>query len=130
MFDVAAQPALSAHPARTVQSRVGRPRQGGNPAMPKLLLDENTEYKRDMLLRRLAKKGFEVVVAVDGGEGVAKALPEKPDLILMDMHLPVLDGWEATKQLKEADDPRAIPITALTPGAMSRDRGHATSARR
>ena len=60
--------------------------------MPKLLLVEDNEYNRDMLMRRLAKKGFKVVVAVDGGEGVAKARSEKPDLILMDMHLPVLDG--------------------------------------
>ncbi|MBI1917276.1 MAG: response regulator [Planctomycetes bacterium] len=96
--------------------------------MPKLLLVEDNEYNRDMLMRRLAKKGFEVVVAVDGGEGVAKARSEKPDLILMDMHLPVLDGWEATKQLKESDDTRTIPIIALTADAMTGDREKAMEA--
>ena len=96
--------------------------------MPKLLLVEDNEYNRDMLMRRLAKKGFEMVVAVDGGEGVAKAQAEKPDLILMDMHLPVLDGWEATKQLKEADDTRTIPIIALTADTMAGDREKAMEA--
>ena len=96
--------------------------------MPKLLLVEDNEYNRDMLMRRLAKKGFEVVVAVDGGEGVAKAHSEQPDLILMDMHLPVLDGWEATKQLKEADDTRSIPVIALTADAMAGDREKAMQA--
>ena len=96
--------------------------------MPKLLLVEDNEYNRDMLMRRLAKKGFEVVVAVDGGEGVAKARSEKPDLILMDMHLPVLDGWEATKELKESDDTRTIPIIALTADAMAGDREKAMQA--
>jgi CheY-like chemotaxis protein len=96
--------------------------------MSKLLLVEDNEYNRDMLLRRLNKKGFEVVVAVDGGEGVAKARSEKPDLILMDMHLPVLDGWEATQQLKQADDTRAIPIIALTADAMAGDREKAMEA--
>src|SRR5437899_1774420 len=90
--------------------------------MAKLLLVEDNEYNRDMLMRRLAKKGFEVVVAVDGGEGVAKARSEKPDLILMDMHLPVLDGWEATKELKESDDTRTIPIIPLTADAMAGSR--------
>jgi CheY-like chemotaxis protein len=96
--------------------------------MPKLLLVEDNEYNRDMLTRRLQRKGYEVVVAVDGGEGVAKARAEKPDLILMDMHLPVLDGWEATRQLKEADDTRAIPIIALTADAMAGDREKAMEA--
>jgi CheY-like chemotaxis protein len=96
--------------------------------MSKLLLVEDNENNRDMLLRRLNKKGFEVVVAVDGGEGVAKARSEKPDLILMDMHLPVLDGWEATQQLKQADDTRAIPIIALTADAMAGDREKAMEA--
>ena len=90
--------------------------------MPKLLLVEDNEYNRDMLMRRLNKKGYDVVVAVDGGEGVAKARAERPDLILMDMHLPVLDGWEATRQLKESDDTRTIPIIALTADAMAGDR--------
>jgi CheY-like chemotaxis protein len=96
--------------------------------MAKLLLVEDNEYNRDMLLRRLTKKGFEVVVAVDGGEGVARARSDKPDLILMDMHLPVLDGWEATQQLKQADDTRAIPIIALTADAMAGDREKAMEA--
>jgi CheY-like chemotaxis protein len=90
--------------------------------MPKLLLVEDNEYNRDMLQRRLNKKGFEVITAVDGGEGVAKARTEKPDLILMDMHLPVLDGWEATKQLKDAEETRGIPIIALTADAMPGDK--------
>jgi len=96
--------------------------------MPKLLLVEDNEYNRDMLVRRLTKKGYEVVIAVDGGEGVAKARSEKPDLILMDMHLPVLDGWEATRQLKESDDTRGIPIIALTADAMAGDREKAMEA--
>ena len=96
--------------------------------MPKLLLVEDNEYNRDMLMRRLNKKGYDVVVAVDGGEGVAKARAERPDLILMDMHLPVLDGWEATRQLKESDDTRAIPIIALTADAMAGDREKAMQA--
>jgi len=96
--------------------------------MPKLLLVEDNEYNRDMLLRRLTKKGYEVVVAVDGGDALAKARAEKPDLILMDLHLPVLDGWEATRQLKEADDTRKIPIIALTADAMAGDREKAMQA--
>jgi CheY-like chemotaxis protein len=96
--------------------------------MAKLLLVEDNEYNRDMLVRRLNKKGFEVVVAVDGAEGVAKARTEKPDLILMDMHLPVLDGWEATKQLKDAEETRNIPIIALTADAMAGDREKAMEA--
>ena len=88
--------------------------------MAKILLVEDNEYNRDMLQRRLNKKGYEVVIAVDGGEGVAKARSEKPDLILMDMHLPVLDGWEATMQLKAAPDTKAIPIIALTAHANER----------
>ncbi len=96
--------------------------------MPKLLLVEDNEYNRDMLKRRLERKGYEVVVAVDGGEGVAMARSERPDLILMDMHLPVLDGWEATKQLKDAEDTRAIPIIALTADAMAGDREKAMEA--
>jgi two-component system, cell cycle response regulator DivK len=96
--------------------------------MPKILLVEDNEYNRDMLVRRLNKKGFEVVIAVDGGEGVAQARAEKPDLILMDMHLPVLDGWEATKQLKEIAETRGIPIIALTADAMAGDREKAMEA--
>jgi CheY-like chemotaxis protein len=96
--------------------------------MAKLLLVEDNEYNRDMLVRRLNKKGFEVVIAVDGGEGVAKALSEKPDLILMDMHLPVLDGWEATKQIKDSAEARGIPIIALTADAMAGDKEKAMEA--
>src|SRR5436305_4642096 len=119
---------MSAQPARTAPSAASVPSPRGKPAMPKLLLVEDNEYNRDMLMRRLTKKGFAVIVAVDGGEGVAKAQSEKPDLILMDMHLPVLDGWEATKQLKEADDTRTIPIIALTADAMAGDREKAMEA--
>ena len=96
--------------------------------MAKLLLVEDNEYNRDMLVRRLERRGFQMVVAVDGGEGVAKARAEKPDLILMDMHLPVLDGWEATRQLKESDDTKSIPIIALTADAMAGDKEKAIQA--
>jgi len=90
--------------------------------MPKLLLVEDNEMNRDMLSRRLERKGFEVVMAVDGGEGVAMALSELPDLILMDMNLPVLDGWEATRQIKAAPQTSGIPVIGLTAHAMSGDR--------
>lgn len=96
--------------------------------MPKLLLVEDNEFNRDMLVRRLTKKGYDIVVAVDGGEGVEKAVAEKPDLILMDMHLPVLDGWEATKKIKEIADTQSIPIIALTADAMAGDREKAMEA--
>ncbi len=90
--------------------------------MPKLLLVEDNEMNRDMLSRRLERKGFQVVLAVDGGEGVAMALSELPDLILMDMNLPVLDGWEATQRIKAAPETAAIPVIGLTAHAMSGDR--------
>ena len=90
--------------------------------MKKLLLVEDNEMNRDMLSRRLERKGFEVVMAKDGGEGVAMAQSEKPALILMDMSLPVLDGWEASRQLKAAESTKDIPIIALTAHAMSGDR--------
>lgn len=96
--------------------------------MPKILLVEDNEMNRDMLSRRLARKGYEVLLAVDGGQGVELAQRELPDLILMDMSLPVLDGWEATRQLKEADPTKAIPIIALTAHAMSGDRERALAA--
>lgn len=96
--------------------------------MPKLLLVEDNAFNRDILVRRLTKKGHDIVVAVDGGEGVAKALAEKPDLILMDMHLPILDGWEATKRIKESADTKTIPIIALTADAMAGDREKAMEA--
>ena len=78
--------------------------------MPKILLVEDNEMNRDMLSRRLVRNGFEVVVAVDGGQAVAMAASENPDLILMDMSLPVMDGLEATRQVKAAPGTRAIPI--------------------
>lgn len=90
--------------------------------MAKLLLVEDNEMNRDMLSRRLERKGFQVVLAVDGGEGVAMALSERPDLILMDMNLPVLDGWEATQQIKAMSETALIPVIGLTAHAMSGDR--------
>ena len=96
--------------------------------MAKILLVEDNEMNRDMLSRRLQRKGYEVVIAVDGGAGVEAARREKPDLILMDMSLPVLDGWEATRQLKGEDDTRSVPIIALTAHAMAGDREKALEA--
>ena len=90
--------------------------------MPKILLVEDNEMNRDMLSRRLEKRGYTVVLAVDGAAGIAQAKAEKPDLILMDMSLPVIDGWEATKQIRLAPDIAATPIIALTAHAMSSDR--------
>jgi len=90
--------------------------------MKKLLLVEDNEMNRDMLSRRLERKGFAVVMAKDGGEGVSMAKSERPALILMDMSLPVLDGWEASRQLKADDATKDIPIIALTAHAMSGDR--------
>lgn len=89
--------------------------------MSTILLVEDNEMNRDMLSRRLARKGYTVVLAEDGGEGVAMARAEKPALILMDMSLPVLDGWEATRQLKADPATASIPIIALTAHAMSGD---------
>jgi CheY-like chemotaxis protein len=90
--------------------------------MAKILLVEDNEMNRDMLSRRLERKGFQIVMAVDGGQGVAMAQTEAPDVILMDMSLPVLDGWEATRQLKAADATKAIPVIGLTAHAMAGDR--------
>lgn len=90
--------------------------------MPKILLVEDNEMNRDMLSRRLIRKGMQVVIAVDGEQGIALAQAETPDLILMDMSLPVLDGWSATRQLKATPETQAIPIIALTAHAMSGDR--------
>ena len=92
------------------------------------MLVEDNEMNRDMLSRRLLRNGYEVVLAVDGGEGVAKARAESPDLILMDMSLPVLDGWEATRLLKSEPKTREIPVIALTAHAMAGDRQKALSA--
>ena len=93
--------------------------------MPKILLVEDNEMNRDMLSRRLTRKGFSMIIAVDGGEGIAMARAEKPDLILMDMSLPVLDGWEATRQLKADAATSSIPIVPLTAHAMAADRERA-----
>jgi CheY-like chemotaxis protein len=90
--------------------------------MAKILLVEDNEMNRDMLSRRLERKGFQVAIAVDGGQGVAMAGSETPDLILMDMSLPVIDGWEATRQLKAQPNTQTIPIIALTAHAMAGDR--------
>src|SRR3990172_6820443 len=96
--------------------------------MPKILLVEDNEMNRDMLSRRLEKRGYQVVVAVDGQQGIDLARAEVPSLILMDMSLPGVDGWEATRQLKAAPATRAIAIIALTAHAMSGDRERALEA--
>lgn len=96
--------------------------------MLRILLVEDNEMNRDMLSRRLARKKYEVLVAVDGAEGVAMARSEEPDLILMDMSLPVMDGWEATRRLKASPETGAIPVIALTAHAMSGDREKALEA--
>ena len=96
--------------------------------MTKILLVEDSEISRDMLARRLARRGYEVVIAVDGAQGVTLAQSEAPDLILMDMNLPVLDGSEATRQLRTVPATRSIPIIALTAHAMSGDREKALEA--
>ena len=96
--------------------------------MAKILLVEDNEMNRDMLGRRLQRRGYEVVIAVDGAEGVAKVKRDAPDLILMDMSLPVMDGWEATRRLKAAPETRSIPVIALTAHAMSGDRDKAIEA--
>jgi len=90
--------------------------------MAKILLVEDNEMNRDMLSRRLVRNGFEVAIAIDGGQGVAMATAEKPDLILMDMSLPVLDGWEATRRVKADPATQSIPVIALTAHAMAEDK--------
>jgi two-component system, cell cycle response regulator DivK len=90
--------------------------------VPRLLYIEDNEMNRDMLSRRLQRRGFEVLIAADGEEGVSLASAQRPDLILMDMSLPVLDGWEATRRIKAAPDTRRIPIIGLTAHAMAADR--------
>lgn len=90
--------------------------------MPKILIVEDNEMNRDMLSRRLARQGFEVALAVDGKQGVEMASSEKPDLILMDMSLPVMNGWEATEKVKSNPATKSIPVIALTAHAMSEDR--------
>ena len=96
--------------------------------MSKILLVEDNEMNRDMLSRRLKRKGYDVLIAVDGAEGVSMAAADAPDLVLMDMSLPVLDGWEATRQLKADPKTQEIPIIALTAHAMAGDREKALEA--
>ncbi len=94
----------------------------------KVLLVEDNEMNRDMLSRRLTRKGYEVSIAVNGLEGVEKAQTELPDIILMDMSLPELDGWEATRRLKSAEETNKIPILGLSAHAMAGDREKAMQA--
>ena len=96
--------------------------------MTKILIVEDNEMNRDMLSRRLARKGYEVIMAEDGERGVVTAARDGPDVILMDMSLPVVDGWEATRRIKASADLRGIPIIALTAHAMDSDRDKALEA--
>jgi two-component system cell cycle response regulator DivK len=96
--------------------------------MTKVLLVEDNEMNRDMLSRRLIRRGYEVVFAVDGQQGVDMAHSEKPDIILMDMSLPVMDGWEATRRVKSDEASRGVPVIGLTAHAMSGDREKAIEA--
>jgi CheY-like chemotaxis protein len=97
-------------------------------AMPRILLVEDNEMNRDMLSRRLIRRGYEVLLAVDGEQGVAMAHSESPALVLMDISLPVVDGWEAARRLKADPRTRSIPIIALTAHAMTGDREKALAA--
>ena len=96
--------------------------------MAKILLVEDNEMNRDMLSRRLERRGYDVIVAVDGEEGVARAKVDGPDLVVMDLSLPGIDGWEATRRLKAAEETRSIPVLALTAHAMAGDREKALAA--
>jgi two-component system cell cycle response regulator DivK len=96
--------------------------------MPTILVVEDNELNRDMLTRRLERRGYETLIAADGEQGLEVARRSQPNLILMDMSLPVLDGWEATRRLKSAPETSAIPIVALTAHAMSGDRERALEA--
>jgi len=96
--------------------------------MIKILLIEDNEMNRDMLSRRLTRRGFQVEIAVDGGQGVEMAHSVAPDLILMDMSLPVIDGWEATRRLKADPATCGIPVIALTAHAMAGDQEQARAA--
>lgn len=96
--------------------------------MKKLLLVEDNEMNRDMLSRRLARRGYEVLIAVDGEQGIAEAAKHRPDLILMDMSLPVLDGWESTRRLKQDPELQSIPVLALTAHALAGERDKALAA--
>ena len=96
--------------------------------MPRILLVEDNEMNRDMLSRRLERRGFEVVMAVDGAEGVAMAKSEQPALVLLDMSLPIIDGWEAARRIRDDPDTATIPMIALTAHAMDGDREKAIAA--
>ena len=96
--------------------------------MHKILLVEDNEDNRDMLTRRLQRRGYDVVAAIDGREGVELAASERPDIILMDMSLPVLDGWEATRLIKSTPGTQSVPVIALTAHAMAGDRERAIAA--
>jgi two-component system, cell cycle response regulator DivK len=96
--------------------------------MSKILLVEDNEMNRDMLSRRLTRRGYEVLIAVDGAAGVSMAMAENPDLILMDMSLPIMDGWEATRKIKANPTTKSIPTIALTAHAMAGDREKALEA--
>jgi two-component system cell cycle response regulator DivK len=96
--------------------------------MPKVLLVEDNEMNRDMLSRRLIRRGFQVVFAVDGQQGVDLAGSERPDIILMDMSLPAIDGWEATRRVKADNATRSVPVIGLTAHAMAGDREKAIEA--
>ena len=96
--------------------------------MTRILIVEDNEMNRDMLSRRLIRRGYEVAIAGDGRAGVDAAKAQHPDIVLMDMSLPVLDGYDATRELKSLDDTRAIPVIALTAHAMASDRERALAA--
>ena len=96
--------------------------------MAKILIVEDNELNRDMLSRRLMRKGFEIVMAEDGQKGVEMSVSENPDLILMDLSLPVMDGWEATSTIKNSDETKEIPIIVLTAHTMAGDREKALNA--
>ena len=96
--------------------------------MARILLVEDNEMNRDMLSRRLERRGYEVIVAVDGEDGVSRANVDAPDAVIMDLSLPGIDGWEATRLLKAAEETRAIPVLALTAHAMAGDREKALAA--
>ena len=96
--------------------------------MPKILMIEDNEQNRDALSRRLQRHGYHVIIAVDGQQGVAMAQAELPDLILMDLNLPDIDGWEATRILKGASETQAIPIMAMTAHAIAGDQERALQA--
>ena len=99
-----------------------------DPKVPRILLVEDNEMNRDMLSRRLERKGYEVLIAVDGQNGVERVQADAPDLVLMDMSLPILDGWEATRRIKADPATLHIPVIALTAHAMSSDRDRALEA--